>query len=143
MHSRQLPAALTPAATSQPNTTGMTFCVNPPPMLPHPPVMALAVPTTFGANIIDVWYCVITNDAPITPMHSRATRNPVKLCASPTHMTGTDPTASRTVYDSRGPIASHSRPNPSPGEERDGHRRDAGPLHLVGRQLHLRPDSWA
>ena len=37
-----------------PNTSGMTSCVTPPPMLPHPAVVALAVPTTLGANIVDV-----------------------------------------------------------------------------------------
>ncbi len=75
MHTRQLPALLTPAATAHPARTGMICWVNPPPMLPHPPVMALAVPTTFGANIIDVWYWVMTNDAPMIPINRRATRN--------------------------------------------------------------------
>ena len=53
----------------------MTICVTPPPRLPHPAVVALAVPTTLGANITDVWYCVMTKAAPITPMSRRKSRN--------------------------------------------------------------------
>lgn len=43
-------------------------------MLPHPAVVALAVPTTLGANMTDVWYWVMTNDAPMTPIASRKRR---------------------------------------------------------------------
>ena len=53
----------------------MTDCVTPPPELPQPAEAALAVPTTFGANITEVWYCVITKLAPIAPMARRNTRN--------------------------------------------------------------------
>ncbi|MQM40249.1 hypothetical protein KBTX_04296 [wastewater metagenome] len=52
----------------------MTIWVVPPPRLPHPAVVALAVPTTLGANITEVWYWVMTNDAPMAPMASRASR---------------------------------------------------------------------
>ena len=34
------------------NSSGMTACVAPPPALPQPAAVALAVPTTFGANMI-------------------------------------------------------------------------------------------
>ena len=82
---------------STPSTTGMTSCVTPPPRLPHPAVVALAVPTTFGANITDVWYCVITNDAPMTPIATRKIRNVSKLCARPMPITGSEPTRSSHV----------------------------------------------
>ena len=35
-------------------TRGMTICVTPPPALPQPAVVALAVPMQFGANMTDV-----------------------------------------------------------------------------------------
>ena len=54
IESRQLMAVVQPIATNAPNTSGMTSCVTPPPMLPQPAVVALAVPTTLGANIVDV-----------------------------------------------------------------------------------------
>jgi hypothetical protein len=57
-----------------PATIGMTACVTPPPRLPQPAVVALAMPTTLDENMTDVWYCVTTNDAPITPMSERARR---------------------------------------------------------------------
>ncbi len=41
------------------------------PALPHPALVALAVPTTFGANITDVWYCVMTKLAPTAPIPRR------------------------------------------------------------------------
>jgi hypothetical protein len=52
----------------------MTIWVTPPPRLPQPAAVALAVPTTLGANITEVWYWVITNEAPITPMARRNNR---------------------------------------------------------------------
>ena len=63
--------SIRPAATS----SGISACVAPAPALPQPAVVAFAVPTTFGANITDVWYCVITKPAPIAPMPSRQIRN--------------------------------------------------------------------
>ena len=53
----------------------MTDCVTPPPELPQPALVALAVPTTLGANITDVWYCVMTKLAPIAPISRRKKRN--------------------------------------------------------------------
>ena len=64
-----------PKVSMPANISGIAIWVTPPPRLPHPAVVALAVPTTFGANITEVWYCVITNDAPITPIASRHSRN--------------------------------------------------------------------
>ena len=69
----------------------MTSCVTPPPRLPHPAVVAFAVPTTLGANITEVWYCVMTNDAPMTPMSNRKIRNVWKSCARPMPITGREP----------------------------------------------------
>ena len=80
-----------------PSKIGMTSCVTPPPRLPHPAVVALAVPTTLGANITDVWYWVITNDAPMMPMSTRKTRNVWKSCARPMPITGSDPMMSSQV----------------------------------------------
>ena len=65
----------TPNMRTPASTSGITICVTPPPMLPHPAVVALAVPITLGANITEVWYWVITKDAPITPIASRKRRN--------------------------------------------------------------------
>ena len=75
----------------------MTSWVTPPPRLPHPAVVAFAVPTTFGANMTEVWYCVITNDAPMTPIRSRKIRKVSKLCASPMPITGSEPRISTQV----------------------------------------------
>ena len=66
--------SLAPSATMTASTSGMTICVTPPPRLPHPAVVALAVPTTLGANITEVWYCVMTKDAPMTSMPRRNRR---------------------------------------------------------------------
>ena len=93
-----------------PRTIGITSCVTPPPRLPHPAVVAFAVPTTFGANMTDVWYCVMTNDAPTMPISRWKIRNVWKSCARPMPITGSDPTRSSQVYASRGPIRSHSQP---------------------------------
>ena len=71
--------------------------MTPPPRLPQPAVVALAVPTQFGANISDVWYCVMTNDAPIAPISTRNSRNVVKSCASPMPITGSEPSSSSHV----------------------------------------------
>ena len=71
-------------------------------------MVALAVPTTFGANITVVWYCVMTNDAPMTPISKRKTRNVWKSCARPMPITGSDPTMSSHVYANRGPMRLHN-----------------------------------
>ena len=78
-------------ATNNVHKSGITICVTPPPMLPHPAVVALAVPTQFGANINEVWYCVMTNEAPITPISSRKIKNVSNDCANPIVMTGIEP----------------------------------------------------
>jgi hypothetical protein len=59
------------------NIKGITILVTPPPRLPQPPVTAFAVPFILGANIIEVWNCVITNDAPITPIANLNNRKEV------------------------------------------------------------------
>jgi hypothetical protein len=88
----------------------MTNCVTPPPRLPHPAAVALAVPTQLAANIRDVWYCVMTNEAPMAPINTRKIRNVVKSFAKPIVITGSDPNKSSHVYVSRGPMRSHSHP---------------------------------
>ena len=57
--------------------SGMANCVIPPPRFPQPPATALAVPFICGANIIEVWNCVITNEAPITPIANLNNKNVV------------------------------------------------------------------
>ncbi|MDC0685411.1 hypothetical protein POL72_47335 [Sorangium sp. wiwo2] len=52
----------------------MVDCVTPPPALPQPALVAFAVPTTLGANMTDVWYCVMTKLAPIMPISSLKNR---------------------------------------------------------------------
>ncbi|MOA40709.1 hypothetical protein D3C78_1626070 [compost metagenome] len=72
MARRQESAALTKPKPAKPAAiNGIIRFVTPPPRFPQPPVTALAVPTTFGANIIEVWNCVITNEAPIMPITKR------------------------------------------------------------------------
>ena len=43
-----------------------------------PALVALAVPTTLGANITEVWYCVMTKLAPMAPMSKRNKRNTLR-----------------------------------------------------------------
>ena len=74
MAPRQPTASLKPITMKAAKTSGITICVTPPPRLPHPAEVALAVPTQFGANITDVWYWVMTKEAPITPIPSRNSR---------------------------------------------------------------------
>ena len=88
----------------------MTICVTPPPRFPQPAVVALAVPTQLGANITDVWYCVMTNEAPMAPMASRNNRNVSYDWARPMPITGMDPRTRTQVYVSRGPNRSHIQP---------------------------------
>ena len=97
MASRQLEGSLKPTQTNAPNTSGITICVTPPPRLPQPAEVALAVPTTFGANMTEVWYCVMTKEAPMTPMPSRKSMNVIYESAKPIAMTGRDPIMSRKV----------------------------------------------
>ena len=72
---RQPSDLLAPRPRSAARTQGITDWVTPPPELPQPALAALAVPTTFGANITEVWYCVMTKLAPMVPMRSRKNRN--------------------------------------------------------------------
>ncbi|EWH02264.1 hypothetical protein Q427_09790 [Halomonas sp. BC04] len=67
----------------------------PPPRLPQPALVALAVPTTLGANIMVVWYWVMTKEAPMAPIARRASRKVSKLLAKPIPMTGIEPRISR------------------------------------------------
>ncbi len=71
---RQPKVSLTPAMTRAPSSSGIRAWAAPPPLLPQPAAVALAVPTTFGANITEVWYWVITKLAPTAPMPSRNSR---------------------------------------------------------------------
>ena len=71
---RQPSAWSTPAIRMAPSSSGMTACAAPPPALPQPADAALAVPTTFEANITDVWYCVMTKLAPTAPISRRKNR---------------------------------------------------------------------
>ena len=74
MAMRQPMTSVAPRATMMPSTSGIAICVTPPPKLPHPAVVALAVPTTLGANITEVWYWVMTKEAPMMPIARRNSR---------------------------------------------------------------------
>lgn len=68
--SSEIPKLITPAAIN-----GMPKRLAPPPRLPQPAEVAFAVPTILGANIIEVWNCVITKEAPIKPINNLHIRN--------------------------------------------------------------------
>src|ERR1700727_3922730 len=70
-HADELP---TPIAMTPASSGGTPPCAAPAPALPQPALVALAVPTTLGANITDVWYWVMTKLAPTAPMPSRHSR---------------------------------------------------------------------
>ncbi len=82
---------------NKPKTIGISNCVAPPPRLPQPALVALAVPTTFEANMIDVWYCVMTNEAPMPPIRTRNNKKVSNEWASPIPITGSDPMISNQV----------------------------------------------
>ncbi|MNN66017.1 hypothetical protein D3C81_1815640 [compost metagenome] len=71
---RQPKAWSAPIISTAASSSGMRACAAPPPALPHPAEAALAVPTTLGANITEVWYCVMTKLAPTAPISRRNTR---------------------------------------------------------------------
>ncbi len=75
----------------------MTAWVARPPQLPPPAAPALAVPTPFGANITQVWYCVMTKPAPIAPISRRKNRKLSYDCAAATPNTGSAPTSNKPV----------------------------------------------
>lgn len=71
---RQPKPSLTPSMIMAVISSGITACATPPPALPQPAAAALAVPTTLGANITEVWYCVMTKLAPAAPIPRRKNR---------------------------------------------------------------------
>ncbi len=71
---RQAVCSPAPIAIAAATRSGTSACEAPAPALPQPAVVAFAVPTTFGANITDVWYCVMTKLAPIAPIARRHQR---------------------------------------------------------------------
>merc|ERR1719464_2000165 len=52
-------------------THTMKTCVTPPPRFPQPAAVALAVPTTFGANISEHQNWLVTKVAPAQPIKVR------------------------------------------------------------------------
>jgi len=56
------------------SSSGIRAWAAPPPLLPQPAAAALAVPTTFGPNITEVWYWVMTKLAPTAPIPRRNSR---------------------------------------------------------------------
>jgi hypothetical protein len=71
---RQPSVSLTPSMMTAAISSGISACAAPPPALPQPAAAALAVPTTLGANITEVWYWVMTKEAPTAPMPRRKNR---------------------------------------------------------------------
>ena len=71
---RHAEAFIKPNPIKTANISGIIIWVTPPPRFPQPAVVALAVPTTLGANMVEVWNWVITNEAPMTPIASLKSR---------------------------------------------------------------------
>ena len=94
---RQPRVCSTPSISRPAITSGISIWVVPPPRLPQPAVVALAVPTTLGPNITEVWYWVMTKEAPMAPMARRARKKDSKLSAKPMHITGSEPRHSSQV----------------------------------------------
>jgi hypothetical protein len=57
--------------------------------------VALAVPTIFGANIIEVWNWVITKEAPMKPIKNLQIRNCNGVCTNPNIITGMAPKSNK------------------------------------------------
>ena len=57
-----------------------------------------------------MWYCVITNEAPIAPMAKREAGSVAKLWARPMPITGKRAEDEQPRVGSRGPTRSHSQP---------------------------------
>ena len=55
----------------QTNWSVIKICETPPPMLPQPAAVALAVPITFGANMREHQNWFVTKAAPTIPMKKR------------------------------------------------------------------------
>eukprot|EP00438_Fugacium_kawagutii_P036205 Skav225352 [mRNA] locus=scaffold652:23527:23939:- [translate_table: standard] len=71
---RQAVSASRPPATMGLSSTEIIkICVTPPPKLPQPAAVALAVPTTFGENIKEHQNWFVTKVAPAHPMKNRIT----------------------------------------------------------------------
>ena len=72
MDTRQAMSAAMPEFTMGLNSTEiMKICVTPPPKLPQPAAVALAVPTTLGENMSEHQNWLVTKVAPAQPMKNR------------------------------------------------------------------------
>mmetsp|Transcript_32090 Transcript_32090/g.54141 ORF Transcript_32090/g.54141 Transcript_32090/m.54141 type:complete len:231 (-) Transcript_32090:142-834(-) len=99
-----------PPALNASYIRGMNNCVIPPPVFPHPPLIACAVPTTFEANMEDPQYCVQTKADPVTPMMRRMRMRLMGPLMSGQKAVVTAPQSMRAVWSLRGPYASHMGP---------------------------------
>merc|ERR1711920_617747 len=72
-------------------TNGMRVCVRPPPRLPHPPAVALAVPTTLLLNMIEFQNWFTTKVEPRQDTKKRAIIRPVPPVTSVLNETTTVP----------------------------------------------------
>mmetsp|Transcript_62035 Transcript_62035/g.102993 ORF Transcript_62035/g.102993 Transcript_62035/m.102993 type:complete len:433 (-) Transcript_62035:55-1353(-) len=106
----QAALSVAPQALMIKKIRGMKACTKPPPRLPQPPAMALAVPTTLPLNraMVQNWHG--TNVAPARPTNNRSMISPVESCTTAPRATGMD-VASRTKDIQRlGPSLSHMGP---------------------------------
>merc|ERR1712187_50427 len=91
-------------------TNGMIVCVRPPPRLPHPPAVALAVPTTLLLNIIEFQHWFTTEVEPRQDTKKRPMIRPVESLTAALQATTTAPQANKRQSASLGPIFSMTEP---------------------------------
>ena len=68
---RQAVSFFMPLFLQEANTAELSICEMPPPRLPQPAYVALAMPTQLRSNICVVHSCVSTNEAPAKPTMKR------------------------------------------------------------------------
>merc|ERR1719387_3352779 len=91
-------------------TRGMSVCVRPPPRLPQPPAVALAVPTTLRLNMMEFQNWFTTKVDPRQDTKKRAVIKPGALTTAALQETTIIPQASKKQSDSLGPNFSITDP---------------------------------
>mmetsp|Transcript_33849 Transcript_33849/g.74035 ORF Transcript_33849/g.74035 Transcript_33849/m.74035 type:complete len:242 (-) Transcript_33849:126-851(-) len=91
-------------------TAGMRNCVTPPPRLPQPPAVALAIPTILGLNITEDQNWQATKVARPQPMKKREMRNPMGVVTVAIPKTAGATPSIRNAYPQRGPNVSQKTP---------------------------------
>mmetsp|Transcript_5235 Transcript_5235/g.14391 ORF Transcript_5235/g.14391 Transcript_5235/m.14391 type:complete len:220 (-) Transcript_5235:66-725(-) len=101
---------LSPASTKPEKILGIKNWVTPPSNLPNAAAVALAVPTTLGANMSEHQNWVVTKVAPTPPMKNRTATRPAPLTMKAAHRTGMAKRAMYTDCTTRGPNFSSRKP---------------------------------